>query len=978
MSKYLRVLLCFISLPLFGICQTPSVPQWVADIGGPNASVAVSLNTTDSQNNIYVTGIFSGTVDFDPSPTGVKNITSVGGSIDVFVAKYTTNGTLVWAVSIGAAGTDQPNCIAIDNAGNLAISGQYDSPVLDADPGPGVSNLTNAGALDMFLLNLDNNGNFLWAKSIGSTGVDYGNNVTVDNSGNRILGGQFQSTIKVSGTSITANGSVDGLIAKYDATGNLLWTIHLGQTADNGVRGVLADTNGNIIVAGAFNGTINFNPLGTAYNLTANTDSYYIAKYSPAGQLIWLQPITGSIVGYTTNLGIDPSNNNIYVDGRFSSRLTFSTGTINPVGTQDIFLARYATDGTIQWVKDIGGSGASVFNNGIAAKNGEIYISGFFNGTADFDPSAAVSPISYHGQRDLFLAKYTDTGNYQWAIAVGNSNCNNTLGRSVNIDNDGNIVLGGAFCSTANFDVSNCTTYPVTAQSTIRDGFLAKYVPTLSGLSNNIITAPVVSTFCINGDPSLLNGTTPTGSNSIYTYQWQISADNITFSNIIGATSKDYDPPVINNTSYYRRIARSGTCLDVTSNVVTITINAAITNNVITAPTNNNLCSGADPDIINGTSPAGNVAYTYQWQSSTDNIVFTDIAGATAKDYDPPVLNVTIYYRRDVFLGGCSQTSNVITITINAQTSITNNTITAPIPAGFCANVNPGTIVGSTPSGGTGTYAYQWQTSTDNTNFTDIAGATAKDFNPPLSTLNLYYQRVVTSGNCATPQTSNTVLIIANSSSSLITSGAIITFCVTGDPDPIIGNLPTGGNGTYTYQWQSSTDNITFADIPGATAIDYDPTIITTTTYYRRTAFSGGCSELSNVVIISISPQSILTNNTITPPTVSDFCTSGDAAAITGTIATGSNAIVYQWQKSTDNVSFADIPGATLSDYDPAVLTATTYYRRIVQGGACAVPSTSNVVVINVSSPPVASAGNNVSICLNSSTVLNATGGTTY
>jgi gliding motility-associated-like protein len=491
-------------------------------------------------------------------------------------------------------------------------------------------------------------------------------------------------------------------------------------------------------------------------------------------------------------------------------------------------------------------------------------------------------------------------------------------------------------------------------------------------VSNNIITAPAISGFCTSGDPEIITGNIPIGGGGTYTYQWQSSVDKISFVDIAGATGQDYNPAAINVTTYYRRIAASVVCnVPFASNVVTLSIQQAISNNVITAPLTASFCSSADAAAITGSTPTGGdgTTYTYQWQKSTDNITFIDITGATAKDYDPPAANVTTYYRRTVTSGACTvpATSNVIIIKV--EPALAANNITAPIVNTFCSSADAAVITGSTPTGGDGVYTYQWQSSADNTTFADIAGATAKDYDPPVLSATTYFRRVIISGSCTVPLASNVVSIQIQGTipvtNNVITAPAAATFCVSGDPAVITGNIPSGGIGTFTYQWQSSADNVTFTDVVGATGQGYDPGPVSADTYYRRVASSGSCVPpvVSNVVGVKMLPA--LAGNTITAPPITTFCTTGDPAIITGSTPTGGNGIyTYQWQKSTDNVSFTDISGATGKDYDPAEITVTTYYRRLITSGACIVPLAGNVVSIsietavtgnNITAPPVTS-----------------------
>lgn len=412
-----------------------------------------------------------------------------------------------------------------------------------------------------------------------------------------------------------------------------------------------------------------------------------------------------------------------------------------------------------------------------------------------------------------------------------------------------------------------------------------------------------------------------------------------------------------------------------------IVINSAISNNVIAqAPADPVFCTSGDPSVITGSTPVSTDAFTYQWQSSADNITFTDIPGANGKDYDPGIISATTYYRRAVISVSCPAAiaSNVIGIQIQGTTPITNNVITASAATTFCVSGDPAVITGNTPSGGIGTFTYQWQSSADNVTFTDIAGATGQSYDPGPVSADAYYRRVVSSGNCVPPVASNVVSMkmLPAIAGNTIIAPAIITFCTTGDAAIITGSTPTGGDGIYGYQWQKSTDNISFTDIAGATGKDYDPGVITATTYYRRLVTSGPCIVplASNAVTIII--ETAVVGNSITAPAVTSFCTVGDAATIAGSIpGGGSGTYKYQWQISANNTSFTDIPGATLKDFDPVPVSANTYYRRTVLSGTCITPLISNVVSITIlavpaspvfaGTPPVICPGTSATIAIN-------------
>jgi gliding motility-associated-like protein len=883
-KNILRLIACLLVLPLTGICQVE--PAWVADMGGPGNATSTIIKV-DAQNNMYVTGIYTGTVDFDPSSSGTKNLTATGTGYDAFIAKYNASGTLVWASSFGGVGTDQPNGLDVDINGQITVTGQFDSQPMIV---PGLSNLTAVGR-DAFVIHLDGSGNFLWAKAISGTGVENGSKVVSDASGNLVVTAQFQSTINVGGTNIAPKGTRDGLLVKYDAAGNIIWKFSLGDIDDNSIIGAVIDKNDNITISGYINGTVNFNPLGSVDNASGN-NSIFIAQYSSSGILRWKTVILGTAQGadYNLNMALD-AQNNIYMTGVFGAPINFGSATpLRPQGTQDVFLAKYnGQNGATQFYKGIGNTGSFIHSYGIVVSpDNNIYLAGYFTGTIDFDLSAAVANVKDHGKEDMFLAKYDVGGNYKWAFGLGNNSCNNNMARSVAVDGNNDVLLTGSFCSTVNFNESGCASTS-SAQSLVRDLFIAKYTTTTAVFDNTIWQPTPDLPICTatSADPSLIKGSIPTGSGP-FTYQWQISTDNNLFTNV-NETGPDYDPAfLITKTTYFRRIVAGGSCTAGTaSNVITVAVTPAPVNTIATPPAITSFCGPGDPALISGSSMPG-TGYDIQWQLSTDNVTFTDISGVNTINYDPLPITVTTYYRRIITAPGCavSPPSNVVIINIYRAIVINNNSITQPVPATFCsASADPSVINGSTPSGGTGNFTYQWQMSTDNINFTDITGA-------------------------------------------------------------------------------------------AALSINYDPTVINATTYYRRVV-SSNCSVplISNVITITVTPA--VGNNTLTAPASTSFCGPAFGGDITGTSAGGAG-YSYQWQQSTDNATFTDITWANGLTYNTGLVSTTTYYRRLVTGGSCGTPSPSNVVTITISTGALAQVSAGATICAGSSVNLTASGGTTY
>jgi hypothetical protein len=221
---------------------------------------------------------------------------------------------------------------------------------------------------------------------------------------------------------------------------------------------------------------------------------------------------------------------------------------------------------------------------------------------------------------------------------------------------------------------------------------------------------------------------------------------------------------------------------------------------------------------------------------------------------------------------------------------------------------------------------------------------------------------------------SSTVTITVNSplTANVISNPQVTTFCLNGDTGIIQGALPTGGNGTYTYQWQLSSDDTTWSNINGATDQSYNPGVVYSTTRFRRIVTSGSCSLESNICTITITAGSTINNNTITAPATSSFCVTGDPANITGSTPSGGGNVgsfSYVWLSSTDGNNFSIIPGATGTSYNPGVVTQTTYFRRVVSKGSCN-SDESNIILISINQSPSIDVISTGSLCGSGSVTL--------
>jgi len=717
-ARHLFLLVVFIAAHFCARAQQV-FPKWVGDLDNDATGYCSPTNMAiDKQNNIYVTGIFTGTVDFDPS-TGVKNLSTSG--TNVFLGKYKSDGTLLWVETLaGEPGSSVlAHSLAVDKDGNISVIGTLNTDTTDVDPGPGVYNLINKSLSHVFVLHLDASGNFLWARSIGSGNAT---GVAADSHDNVVITGFSTTQMTIGDSTYTPplNGGY-GLIIKYSFAGDLVWSIAINNKQNNQSQstfGCKVDGNDNILVDGTFGfssggavpGTVNFNPLGTAYNLTAGSKNgaYFLAKYSPVGVLHWVNAINTPNIAMISRIGIDLGNN-VYFGATYQDSVTFGNSTaLHASSYQHVCVAKYSSAGIVQFAKST--QGTATTNTGVSDmaidNSGNIYITGDFSGgSVNFNPNQGTPEnVSGHGRFDLYVAKYDSNGSGVYAFGLGSPNCFDTQGLAIAIDNNSNVNIGGTFCSTINFDPSGCSPVSLTSTSGVgADGFLAQY--SSAGLTNNIITPPTITGFCTSGTPAAITGSTPSGGTGVYAYQWQSSADSLNFTNIPGAVSINYTPPLLTATTFYQRIVSANCSTPSTGNVVALRISSPPGAPQAVGDTS---CAGATA-TLSITSPQAGLTYKWYATAAGDTSLFTGISFTT-----PPLSATTTYYAEADNTGCSSATRTAATVTILpllaapvvtagpiTGTSVTFEWAAVPGATGYQISVDSGKTF-SRPSSGAG------------------------------------------------------------------------------------------------------------------------------------------------------------------------------------------------------------------------------------------------------------------------------------
>lgn len=509
--------------------------EWAKSMGGVYDDHGNSLST-DTSGNVYITGVFSGTADLDPGAATFNLISN--GSYDVFIQKLDAGGNLIWAKSIGGTHVDEGHSIANDDAGNVYITGRYHDTV-DFDPGTASFNLISGGGSDIFVLKLSTNGNFLWAKSMEGVGLhsNYGYSITTDTSENVYITGVYSGTVDfnpgVATFNLISNGADDVFVQKLDANGNFIWAKSMGGTGNDGGIPFITNTFGNLLIAGLFKNTVDFDPGTATFNLTSNgTWDVFIQKLDTDGNFIWAKSIGSASHEAYCSIALDGSGN-IYVTGNYSDTMDSDPGaaTFNLIsnGFYDIFILKLDTDGNFIWAKSIGGMHPDLNPSITTDTSGNVFVIGNYMGTIDFDPNVGTFNLTSQGYYDFFIEMLDSSGNFIWVKSIGSTN--DDRGLSITTSITGNLYVTGHYFETVDFD-AGVVAYNLTSNGG-QDIFIQKFVPCypISGIED--ITACDSITW-IDGNTYTVSNTTAThtlvnaaGCDSIVTLNLTINTVDI-------------------------------------------------------------------------------------------------------------------------------------------------------------------------------------------------------------------------------------------------------------------------------------------------------------------------------------------------------------------------------------------------------------------------------------------------------------------
>jgi len=435
---------------------------WAKSVGGAGA-LNVSSNAVSTINGgaVYTLGSFAGEIDIDPGPDTI--LVNSGAGYDLYIIKQDEAGEYIWGRTIGGTNNIDGNIITVNavHGESVYVAGKF-SGTIDFDPGPNEFTITSSGMEDIFILKLDADGNFLWAKRMGGSGLDQAFSLAIDQQDGYVYTtGYFETTVDFdpgpNSYFLQAVGSWDIFISKLDENGSFLWAKGIGSNDTDFASSIAVDpASGDIYTTGKFWDTADFDPGPGTYSMTSFA-SIFILKLNDAGTFQWAKQIEQTYTHFPRSIVVDPNGiGSVYLAGEFNGSTDFDPGPnvhmLTSAGIDDIFILKLDTTGAFAWVKQIGGEAFDFCASMVLSDNGDIYLTGGFEETCDFDPGSNMFILTSEGSGDIFVSRLNRQGELGWAISMGNAGWD--VGVSIAIDTSSTFspFITGYFSGTVDFD----------------------------------------------------------------------------------------------------------------------------------------------------------------------------------------------------------------------------------------------------------------------------------------------------------------------------------------------------------------------------------------------------------------------------------------------------------------------------------------------------------------------------------------------
>lgn len=436
-----------------------------ADGGGAAAkpgSVAWQQNLFGSFTDVVVVNgsdVLVGATQFSQMTLG-KDTLVPAGNHDMMYADFTTDGAPQTAWRHGAAGSEDTIGFAVDPFGNVAIGGLYGN---SGTANFGGADLTTTNAFEAVAASYAPGGTQRWQVPITGGTLAFPGSASTNSTGLTSVTGRFSGTLTVGTQQRTSAGGTDIFYATFDDTGNLVTLVTFGGAGDDMGSAAIFDPLNTVILVGTFTGKVTFGTFALDAGTATNA---FVVRMSPQGTPMWaLQGAsagaTGQTVAATTPAG------DVILATAYKGTFQLTGGTqVTSAGDLDVALAKITSDGKVAWTKTFGGAGADDPRAVAVGRNGEIALTGEFEGQATFGGD----PFTSAGGIDAVVAKYTADGAHVWSRAAGSASVDRGLG--VAVDAAGAVYAGISFHNTIDFGGG-----PISAAGSDYAGALFKFNP---------------------------------------------------------------------------------------------------------------------------------------------------------------------------------------------------------------------------------------------------------------------------------------------------------------------------------------------------------------------------------------------------------------------------------------------------------------------------------------------------------------------
>ena len=613
------ILLFRLLILIFGLhfsCLSQSVGyNWVKtyspQIGGTSQGGIIKK---DVNGNIYCSGVFMNTVDFDPGP-GTYTLNTLGWS--PYIVKLDPQGNFIWAshfrnpfyISNSALGMD----FELDANGNIYCLGSFDD-YYDFDPGPATYSLNPHNGM-LFLCKLNSSGTFVWVGQMGRDSSGAYASVKVDQNGDVVFLANFKGNNNdfdpgAGVLNLNAVGGQDVVVGKVDPAGMLLWVKSFGGTATDQSNKMALDAGGNIVITGSYSLTCDFDPGPSTFTLNSANGTAFVSHLSSSGTFMNTWQF-GNTFSRALEVEIDNQGHLILtISFQGVADLDPGPGVVNYTATSGYqsVLGKYSTSGTLLWAGQLLPQTGSAQIGDISLDNtGNIYYSFQFNGSVDcdFGPGSYILQTNALNEGHAGICLLNTTGQLIWAASIRGISVRRILCLINNTNGD--LYANGDFSGITDFDPGPLTT---TLGTSYRDAFVFKWSPCTAGITPTIISSPQpvcgASAFTFSA----------AGSGTI---SWRSALQSNTYLGYGTVFTSSVLAP--GNYSFYA--AASNTCAEGVAAMTTATV-WPLPNLTISVP-DTVFCAGESVTL----TPGGGINYSLGGSFSTSSFVVTPSVSTT-------------------------------------------------------------------------------------------------------------------------------------------------------------------------------------------------------------------------------------------------------------------------------------------------------------------------------------------------------------